>query len=279
MYTLYIRCKGVDNIGFSEDYDPLTGGAAPKTQSYVDPQKRSHIRAPRVHIPTPTTPASTAKTLVVIIIYMFCLGMVSLAFQTAYAHGTDEYAEFEDTYEGFNPNDLLDGTYGYTLGRQYIMANYFGHEYNEKTQEAYEFKRLHDIAKDEKDLDYWLGEFVKSMRDGTEFPEEGQKVLGQYLPGNEYYDEEKVEDYKLVQSVSDGDWFGAVRAFFGSIIDAFSFMLNILTLNFYPNIQIPAILTWVPFFFMLPVWVYMGMLIAPYAIAAINAIGNLIPFT
>jgi len=73
--------------------------------------------------------------------------------------------------------------------------------------------------------------------------------------------------------------FDSIGRFFGSITDGFGMLLNVLTFNFYPAVNLPAALIWVPFLMALPVWVYVTLLVMPLAISAVQAIGNLIPFT
>jgi len=74
-------------------------------------------------------------------------------------------------------------------------------------------------------------------------------------------------------------WMGKVGKFFESITAGFSMLGDILFFNFYPVVALPAELIWIPFFMALPVYVYVTLLVMPLAISAVQAIGNLIPFT
>jgi len=74
-------------------------------------------------------------------------------------------------------------------------------------------------------------------------------------------------------------WFESAGDFFGSILDGFGMLANVLSFNFYPAVALPGALIWIPFFMALPVWIYVTLLVMPLAISAVQAIGNLIPFT
>lgn len=259
-------------MSFSEDFDPMTGGSAPVDRETEVGSRTWHT--PRIHIPSPVVGSTTPKTLFVIVVYMFMLGLVTMAFQSSYVAGLP--IEFEDTYESFNPNKILEGEYGYSSERGIMLESYFGKEYD---PEKYSWQQWETIELDKNkfiDLDdeYAISRIEEAWLSRSQ--------AGWKWPfSNEVATEENAYN---VNDGSDhpyglGNAIESVQSFFGSIIDAFGFIISILTFNFYPAVPLPAILAWIPFFMVLPVWIYIALLLAPFAIAAINAIGNLIPFT
>lgn len=256
-------------------YDPLTGGAVPVDKKISRREQltegvKTHTKIPRVHIPSPAAGSTTPKTLFLIVVYMFMLGMVTMAFQSVYA-SNQEFAEFEDTYGSFNPGLVLQGDVGWNAVTPYMLGDYFGKEFN---LEEYQYK-----------------EFVQRMRINWDEDMDARRHLETYVfytrlrlpvPGEtQLWMEEHTMQFaeNEVARIKRGDWLGSIGRFFGSITDAWGFVIGLATMNFYPSIALPLELTWIPFFMMLPVWIYLGWLLAPFAIAAINAIGNLIPFT
>lgn len=85
--------------------------------------------------------------------------------------------------------------------------------------------------------------------------------------------------YSSVQENS--SWWDAVGSFFGSIVDAFGLIFNFFT--FHVAVEkvegFPSWLNWLALFLVMPVYIAIIYWVAPYCIKAIQAIGNLIPFT
>lgn len=71
-----------------------------------------------------------------------------------------------------------------------------------------------------------------------------------------------------------GKFFGSITAFFGMIFDFLTFNI-VAPAAAAPPYPISIILLCA----VIPVWIYLIALLAPYAIDTIKAIGNLIPFT
>jgi len=99
--------------------------------------------------------------------------------------------------------------------------------------------------------------------------------------GNQGGDVDPDESVSAYQNMS---WLDSIGAFFGSIVDAFSYIIGLLTFNIVGSSlsdgsTVPAVLSFVPLLMVLPVWIAVIYWIAPYAIKAIQAIGNWIPFT
>lgn len=75
------------------------------------------------------------------------------------------------------------------------------------------------------------------------------------------------------------DWWNSIQTFFDTIIKGFTFLINFLSFGIVCPVAFPWWLSWIPFMLVLPVWLAVIYMLLPHAIAMINAIGNLIPFT
>ncbi len=95
---------------------------------------------------------------------------------------------------------------------------------------------------------------------------------------------ETLGDNETINAYQNMTWIDSIGAFFGSIVDAFGYVIDFLTFSTFRTTiasatEIPTWLMWLPALMVLPVWIAVIYWIAPFAIKAMQAIGNWIPFT
>jgi len=205
---------------------------------------------------------TSAKTLFVLFIYMVLLSTTTFVFQSAYA----DYSEFEVGVVGVISSDRNDGIdYG-------MPESHFGHNYEDSIV-------MSDIDRDRLESRRVQ---METEHGGVPVPVESAYVYDWYMypDGHMIYVDEYNELYGFDEKQT---WLDGVTQFFGTIIDTFAYMINFLTFNFQAGVPLPFVISWLPFLMAVPVWIYIGLLVAPYAIEALKAISQLldafIPFT
>lgn len=88
-----------------------------------------------------------------------------------------------------------------------------------------------------------------------------------------------IED-EQIDAYEDLSWIDSIGAFFGSVLDAFTYLIGFLTFGLIGAYGIiPVFMQWLLLLMVLPVWIAIIYWLAPYVVKAISAIGNWIPFT
>jgi len=270
--TGFNKGNKIKTEAWTEGKRPLLGS---KKKSVVSGGGSSGRSVPRIGLPSirhkrrikyaDVTPGhapivgTSAKTLFVLFIYMILLSSTTFVFQSAYA----DYERFEQGITGVMSGDSSVST-DYDYG---IPERHFGHDYDDSltAQQIERLKLLNEVQEMEDlhggkprlqslyGIPFWD---VMMYPDGT--------IIGMDKY-NEYYPYE-----------NEDNWWEGVKQFFGTIVDTFAYMINYLTFNFQAGVELPIVISWLPFMMALPVWIYIGLLVAPYAIEALKSIAQVI---
>jgi len=259
---------------------------------------RSGVTTPQVKMSVTPIVGTSPKILFIIIVYMFLLISVTSAFQNSYVDFTTDSFEVENSGVMGMPNDF----YGHSYDRTTVRAVYslvYDYGYNQTEYEALASWQLVDVLEDvyggNPDVTYfsrfllWEWENLPESFVGiAEYPFIDVVVMPSfyltYPDGQQLYDVDYLAFIGGEANVEDFDeeegWWSAVEKFFGSIGETFNFIIKFMSFDFVADadesLDYPAELRWIPFMMAVPVWIYIGLLVAPYAIEALKAIAGFI---
>lgn len=292
---LKIRKKNLDpskrKVGLVE-----TGYTSKRLQDSKDrmsgkitsPRRRFGIRAKHIVDVSPVPIINTdARTLFIIFIYMMLLSSSVYAIESVSGLGTseenlglfgiDDLVDLNDDppiEEFFLSNDNVRGVpvthFGHDIGSSLDKTDYNG------VIRYVSLPTKYKIMTENERIEWLNDQMGCTPISYINYNDNGLdgyywETTGLFMSFN-HYNKFKSGDW---DNYEDENWWTGVLAFFGTITQTFGYVSNFLFFNFFSVMDL-GLFGFLPFLMALPVWIYIGLLVTPYAIEGAKILASLL---